>query len=302
MTLDEIIAVAKAAEILGDANEHPIPQTFDPALRKYVPSLSDAGAKRVVLYGADGLPIDKLAVRASELEALLTALKEKDFATETKLEAVRVLLNSLAGEDFATSAKQAEMLAALGKQSTAEKQDTLVALIGASDAAAVNDPTKSGAVIALLKGLLARLQTLEGKIDGITDGTAPAKTELTGSNVADEEAIPVKQGYVERGLRKNVAIPASSKATIFNNVDCSFYSTIVVGVHAQGAAHKWSCFLDWMASDITVAVEFTVYIISNDGTSDRGTGELPIKAAKTRIAISNGDTEEHAYSVVWGVK
>lgn len=95
--------------------------------------------------------------------------------------------------------------------STAEKQEALTALIGALDTAAVSDPAASGTVISLLKGLLSQLQAgspvsvtesslpagaatdaeiqtlqekvdaLNTKIDGITDGTAPAKTELTGS-------------------------------------------------------------------------------------------------------------------------
>ncbi len=126
---------------------------------------------------------DMIAGHVDDVETLLTALKGKDFATEAKLEAVRVLLNSLAGEDFATSAKQAEMLAALGKQSTAEKQDTLVALVGAIDAAAVSDPAAAGAVIALLKGVLSRLQAVEGKIDGITTEDGNVKSQLTGSLV-----------------------------------------------------------------------------------------------------------------------
>ena len=103
-----------------------------------------------MLYGPDGQPIsvadNKLAVRAAELETAISNLQT-----------------------------------ALGSQSTAAKQDALAGLVGALDSAAVSDPAAAGAVIALLKGVLSRLQAVEGKIDGITDGTAPAKTELTGS-------------------------------------------------------------------------------------------------------------------------
>ena len=159
--------------IKTDVNAKPIPQYYNPVTDEYEVLQGTDGAARQVLYGPDGNPIsvvdNKLAVRAEELE--------------TKIEAVRVLLNSLAGEDFATSAKQAEILAALGKQSTAEKQDTLVALVGASDAAAVSDPAAAGAVIALLKGLLSRLQTLENKIDSFTTGEETVNTELKGSIV-----------------------------------------------------------------------------------------------------------------------
>jgi hypothetical protein len=380
MTLDEITQAAKIAGILKDENVEPMPQTFDPALRKFVPSLSDQGSKRVVLYGPDGQPIStvegKLAVRAEEIETaistlqtalagagvdaktladvvtaldgksteakqdaantlltalkgkdyatqttlaqvlakmiaapateakqdaantlltalkgkdyatqttlaqvlakmiaapateakqdaantlltalkgkdyatqttlaqvlakmiaapateakqdaantLLTALKGKDYATETKLEAVRVLLNSLAGEDFATSAKQAEILAALGKQSTAEKQDILADLIGAIDAAAVSDPAAAGAVIALLKGLLSRLQTLENKIDSFTTGGGTASVELTGSLIEDEQAVPIRYPAMEKRYTEydNYVLPAGA------SIDRSIYEDI----------------------------------------------------------------------------
>jgi hypothetical protein len=35
----------------------------------------------------------------------------------------------------------------------------------------------------LLKGLLSRIQTLENKIDSITDGTSPATVQLSGSKM-----------------------------------------------------------------------------------------------------------------------
>jgi hypothetical protein len=88
-------------------------------------------------------------------------------ATAAQQEASRAILDSLNGKDY----------------STAAKQDAIAGLVGALDAVAVSDPAATGAVIALLKGLLGRLQTLEGKIDGITDGTTPATTQLTGSFV-----------------------------------------------------------------------------------------------------------------------
>jgi hypothetical protein len=188
VTVDEIIAAAKAAEILGDANEHPIPQTFDPALRKFVPSLSDAGAKRVVLHDANGNPISttegKLAVRASELEAALENL--------------------------------------LNGQSTAAKQDALAALVGAIDAAAVSDPAASGAVIALLKGLLSRLQTLENKIDSFTTGEETVNTELKGSLIEDEQAVPIRYPAMEKRYTEydNYVLPAGA------SIDRSIYEDI----------------------------------------------------------------------------
>jgi len=72
-------------------------------------------------------------------------------ATAAQQEASRAILDSLNGKDY----------------STAAKQDAIAGLVGALDAAAVSDPAAAGAVIALLKGLLSRLQTLENKIDSL---------------------------------------------------------------------------------------------------------------------------------------
>jgi hypothetical protein len=153
---------------------------------------------------------DVIAGHVDGVETLLTALKEKDFATETKLEAVRVLLNSLAGEDFATSAKQAEILAALGKQSTAAKQDALAGLVGALDSAAVSDPAAAGAVIALLKGLLSRLQTLENKIDSFTTGEETVNTELKGSKIRLVRNTQTLIDPIEPGQSENISIYATA--------------------------------------------------------------------------------------------
>jgi hypothetical protein len=120
------------------------------------------GAARQVLYGPDGQPISttegKLAVRAGEsLEMAIANLQT----------------------------------ALLDNQSTAAKQDALAGLVGALDAAAVSDPAAAGAVIALLKGLLSRLQTLENKIDSFTTGEETVNTELKGSLVQNAfEIIP----------------------------------------------------------------------------------------------------------------
>ena len=142
-------------QIKRDQQNSPIPQYFNPTTDVYEPLLGRNGANRVELYGPDGNPIatteGKLAVRAAEIEMAIANLQT----------------------------------ALLDNQSTAAKQDALAGLIGALDAVAVSDPTAAGAVIALLKGVLERFQAVERKIDAITDGTAPAKTEtqLTGSTM-----------------------------------------------------------------------------------------------------------------------
>lgn len=144
--IDTIIAAVQAAQLLKDKDTKAAPQSFDPLLSKFVPLLSDNGATRQVLYGPDGQPISttegKLAVRAAELE--------------TKLEAVRVLLNTLAGEDFATQTTLAQILEKMiAAPATEAKQDSLATLVGA----------------------------IEEKLDGVIDGTTPATTQVTGSTM-----------------------------------------------------------------------------------------------------------------------
>jgi len=173
--MDAIIAAVQAAQLLKDKDLKAAPQSFDPLLGKFVPLLSDNGAARHVLYDANGNPLsivdNKLAVRAAEAETAISALA-----------AALKGANDKTLSDIATT---------LSSQSTAEKQEALANLVGALDAEVVSDPAAAGAVIALLKGLLSRLQTLENKIDSFTTGEETVNTELKGSLVQNAfEIIP----------------------------------------------------------------------------------------------------------------
>ena len=203
--------------IKTDLNAKPIPQLFNPVTDEYEVLQGTGGAARQVLYGPDGQPISttegKLAVRAAELEAKIEAVRVllntlangEDFATQTlaqilgkmianpateakqdviagHVDGVETLLTALTGKDFATQTTLAQILEKMiANPATAAKQDSLATLVGALDAAAVSDPAAAGAVIALLKGLLSRLQTLENKIDSFTTGGGTASVELKGS-------------------------------------------------------------------------------------------------------------------------
>jgi hypothetical protein len=76
-----------------------------------------------------------------------------------------------------------DLATALAPLATSAKQAEAIAALGAIANAAVTDPAANGTAIALLKGLLSRIQTLENKIDSITDGTSPATVQLSGSNM-----------------------------------------------------------------------------------------------------------------------
>lgn len=145
----------------------PVPQHFNPTINDYEPIYGRNNAGRVEIYGPDGNPIstddsNKLAVRASEIETILNEIKSKDFATQTTAAAIL-----------------AKLIAA---PSTEAKQDALAALIGEVDA----DPTANS--------LLARLKSLEDKIDAIIDGSSPAVTQLSGSYVRlSTEPLPTPE-------------------------------------------------------------------------------------------------------------
>jgi hypothetical protein len=78
-----------------DLEGKPIPQAYNPDIDDYEPVHSTNNALKQVIYGPNGQPIstvgNKLAVRATELEALMQGL-----ATEGKLEQVRQLLAGVA--------------------------------------------------------------------------------------------------------------------------------------------------------------------------------------------------------------
>ena len=153
--------------IKTDVDKKPIPQYYNPTLDQYEALLGENGATRHILYGPDGNPLstddsNKLAVRASEIETILNEIKSKDFATQTTAAAIL-----------------AKLIAA---PATEAKQDALAALIGE----VVADPTENT--------LLARLKSLEDKIDAITDGTSPAVTQLSGSYVRlSTEPLPTPE-------------------------------------------------------------------------------------------------------------
>lgn len=109
----------------------------------------ETGTAKAVKTNAVG----ELVVDTRVLELLLTALNAKDFATQTTLAAIL-----------------AKLIAA---PATEAKQTALNALVGEVQAV----PTANT--------LLARLKSLEDKIDAITNGTTPAVTQLSGSNVED---------------------------------------------------------------------------------------------------------------------
>lgn len=122
----------------------PVPQHFNPTAADYEPQYGRNGAGRVELYGPDGNPITstdgKLAVRASEIETLLDAIKGKDYATQTTLATLLTKAGFDAKADITISALRdalrgagdktlSDLATALASLATTAKQDTLAGLV-----------------------------------------------------------------------------------------------------------------------------------------------------------------------------
>jgi hypothetical protein len=110
-------------------------------------------------------------------------------ATEAKQDTI---IGHVDGVESALASILAKLIAA---PATEAKQDALAALIGEVQAS----PT-ANTLLARLKSL----QTLEDKIDAIIDGTSPAVTQLSGSNIielmSDMNAIKERQEEVWRTI------------------------------------------------------------------------------------------------------
>jgi hypothetical protein len=259
--------------IKTDVNAKPIPQLYNPVTDEYEVLQGTGGAARQVLYGPDGQPISttegKLAVRASEVE---TALEN--------------LLNG---------------------QSTAAKQDALTALVGALDATAVSDPAASGAVIALLKGVLSRLQAVEGKIDGITDGTTPATTQLKGSLVAyDSEhgafktvnASLLHESFDFKHKKEVTVSPGSYLVDTFRPTNG--YAMLRIITKRIGAAHNWRLCANWSSDGTQVYQVVEKLHTATSGDADTQTAKIvtPVGSQWVMLQLFNDDTvSSHDYHV-----
>ena len=272
--MDAIIAAVQAAQLLKDKDLKAAPQSFDPLLGKFVPLLSDNGAARHVLYDANGNPLsivdNKLAVRAAEAETAISALA-----------AALKGANDKTLSDIATT---------LSSQSTAEKQEALANLVGALDAEVVSDPAAAGAVIALLKGLLSRLQTLENKIDSFTTGEETVNTELKGSLVETYKAV--------NNVVSNFTVAAGALATIYtydSNTDPVDMISVLVKTPST-EIHDYSVYYQGYIGGYT-STAFSKLLGSSNNRYIAYTEE-PFKVMsphKFRIHVKNNDTIDHTY-------
>lgn len=212
-------------------------------------------------------------------------------ATAAQQEASRAILDSLNGKDY----------------STAAKQDAIAGLVGALDAAAVSDPAAAGAVIALLKGVLSRLQAVEGKIDGITDGTTPATTQLKGSLVAyDSEhgafktvnASLLHESFDFKNTKEVTVSPGSYLVDTFRPTNG--YAMIRIIAKRIGAAHNWRLNANWASvSNPAYQVVEKLHTASSTETGTQ-TAKIvtPVGSQWVSLQLFNDDTvSSHDYHV-----
>jgi hypothetical protein len=177
--------------IKTDLNSKPIPQYYNTVVDEYQVLQGTGGATWVTIYDGSGNAVsvvsNKLAVRATEIEDLLTTLNSKDFATQTTLAAVL-----------------AKIIAA---PATEAKQDSLVTLLngGLPAALSVEGGVKAGLVDAIPAGTnrIGKVQIdgndtmLQGNIT--LDGTAQQLSADTASKAVTVQAHPGNNGYVYVG-------------------------------------------------------------------------------------------------------
>lgn len=162
--------------IKTDVDKKPIPQYYNPVTDEYQVLQGENGAARHVLYGSDGNPIstddnNKLAVRATEIETMLTAIEgyidglEPAIGTPTADPAANTVL-----------ARLKTLATLIGEVQASPTANTLLARVKS-----LEDKLGEVQTAPTANTLLARMKSLEDKIDAITDGTTPAVTQLSGS-------------------------------------------------------------------------------------------------------------------------
>lgn len=212
-------------------------------------------------------------------------------ATAAQQEAARVLLDTLSKKDY----------------STAAKQDALAAVVGALDAAAVSDPAAAGTLVALLKGVLERLQTVEGKIDGITDGTTPATTQLTGSFVAYDgthdaiktvNASLLHESFDFKDTKEVTVSPGSYLVDTYRPTNGYAQARIIA--KRIGAAHNWRLNANW-SSDGSQPYQVVEKLHTASSTdSDTQTAKIVTSVGSQWVSMQlfNDDAENsHDYHV-----
>ena len=193
----------------------------------------------ITASGENATTLNNLYNKIEETRVLLNNIAAEDFATESTLDEIRNYIYSLLqqtatedkqdaliAKDFATQTTLAAILAKIIEAPATEaKQTALAALIGEVQAS----PT-ANTLLARLKSLEDKIGTIDGVLDAIVDGSAPAATQLTGSIpesklfiVCHEVKVTIPPGHLTTFAE--VSVP-SGETLVISEMDVGSCRTI----------------------------------------------------------------------------
>jgi len=173
--------------IKKDVDGKPIPQIFDMVKDDYEVLQGRNGAQRVEIYGPDGNPIsttsEKLNVRASELETLLSALGAKDFATQTTLAQILAKLSADPATETTLAGGIVSLLSAIAETAS---EATAAAILAKLEAGI--DTTLTGSIESLTTAPVVGVKTVTATAAEIFAGSS-AKANRRKLVVKNEDKI-----------------------------------------------------------------------------------------------------------------
>jgi hypothetical protein len=176
--------------IRGDAHGKPAPQFFNPDTDAYEYLEGADGASKMMAedgkIAALGTTTDLDS--ANTLIGLAKALKGKDFATQTTLEAARALLETISGLDFSTETTLDSLktfLEVLGTTADADSLNTVIGLLK-------NLKGKDFAEETTLDALKTVVEAIKGTdgIKKITDALPAGTNEIGEVVISGDETLP----------------------------------------------------------------------------------------------------------------
>lgn len=279
---------ATVAEVLAKLSDDPATQTTLAAILAKIIAAPATEAKQDAIIGhVDGI------------EGAITNLNDKDFATQTTLATLLTKAGFDAKADIALTAFRdairgaesktlTDLATALAPLATSAKQAEAIAALGAIANAAVTDPAANGTAIALLKGLLSRIQTLENKIDSITDGTSPATVQLSGSNVEQTNGadIAIKSALVAGKTSTGKGVPIQVDADGKLQVGGITVGTVGIDQTTPGTSNGVAI----TSSIESVAAAPVVGVKTITATAAEIFAGASIKASRRKLIIRNEDS------------
>jgi hypothetical protein len=177
----------------------------------------------------------------------------------------------------------------------------------ATDVGLVGALAESLATNAEIKALQAKVDTLNAKLDGVIDGTTPAKTELTGSNVAYDSthdaiktvnASLLHESFDFKNTKEVTVSPGSYLVDTFRPTNG--YAMLRIITKRIGAAHNWRLCANWSSDGTQVYQVVEKLHTATSGDTDTQTAKIvtPVGSQWVMLQLFNDDTvSSHDYHV-----